>query len=211
MTTSTTVQDLIRSVERADSAAGMLTAVTALAAAREPAAIEPLIDVLGYNNPGAAVAAVDGLVALGKVAVPHLLARLDGYNYGARAWATRALALIGDPRGLEHLLDAAENDFSFSVRRGAARGLGAIVWADLEESAVEEARESVFGTLERIFRGDPEWVVRYAATVALEGLALAATGFRGRTIELFGKAPSEERDLVVRLRVVRARERLVNA
>ena len=49
---------------------------------------------------------------------------LDGYNYGARAWAVRALAGIGDVRGLEVLEDALAQDIGPSVRRAAARGLG---------------------------------------------------------------------------------------
>ena len=64
-------------------------AVRELAAATDPDAIPTLIKVLAYNNPGAAVAAVDGLVALGSTAVPTLLELIDGYNYGARAWAIR--------------------------------------------------------------------------------------------------------------------------
>ena len=66
-------------------------------------AIATLVQVLGFNNPGAAVAAVDGLIALGSPAVEPLLSRLDPRNYGARAWAVRALAGIGDVRGLELL------------------------------------------------------------------------------------------------------------
>jgi len=116
-----TVETLIIAVEKADSANELLTAVENLAAAKSEAAIPTLTDVLRYNNPGASVAAVDGLIAIGKAAVPYLLANLDGYNYGARAWATRALAGIGDVRGLDLLLEAAVSDFSFSVRRGAAR------------------------------------------------------------------------------------------
>ena len=42
--------------------------------------------------PGAALAAVDGLIAIGPEAVPPLLGTLDARNYGARAWAVRALA-----------------------------------------------------------------------------------------------------------------------
>jgi len=58
----------------------------------------PLIAVLGYNNPSAAVAAVEGLIQLGRSAVQPLMEQLDEYNYGARAYAIRALAAIADPR-----------------------------------------------------------------------------------------------------------------
>ncbi|NCS03525.1 MAG: HEAT repeat domain-containing protein [Microcystis aeruginosa G13-11] len=203
-----TVETLIIAVEKADSANELLTAVENLAAAKSEAAIPTLTDVLRYNNPGASVAAVDGLIAIGKAAVPYLLANLDGYNYGARAWATRALAGIGDVRGLDLLLDAAVSDFSFSVRRGAARGLGNIIWSDLEESRVSEAQNPVFTALEKLSQGDPEWVVRYAAIVGLEGLGTAAVAFRRAIRELLGQIRETEAEIVVRLRADQALEHL---
>lgn len=166
------VAELIRGVEAADSKGAMVVAVNQLAAAQDVAAIPTLIAVLGYNNPGAAVAAVDGLVALGHDAVPALLEQIDGYNYGARAWAIRAVALIGDPRALSVLLETAKGDFALSVRRAAARGLGTIDWARLPaEQAIASQRE-VLDVLIGAAQ-DPEWVVRYAAMAALEGLAKA--------------------------------------
>lgn len=203
-----TVETLIIAVEKADSANGLLTAVEKLAAAKSEAAIPTLTDVLRYNNPGASVAAVDGLIAIGKAAVPYLLANLDGYNYGARAWATRALAGIGDVRGLDLLLEAAVSDFSFSVRRGAARGLGNIIWSDLEESRVSEAQKAVFAALEKLLQGDPEWVVRYAAIVGLEGLGTAAAAFRRAIRELLAQIGETEAEIVVRLRADQALEHL---
>lgn len=203
-----TVETLIIAVEKADSANGLLTAVENLAAAKSEAAIPTLTDVLRYNNPGASVAAVDGLIAIGKAAVPYLLANLDGYNYGARAWAARALAGIGDVRGLDLLLEAAVSDFSFSVRRGAARGLGNIIWSDLEEMRVSEAQKAVFAALEKLSQGDPEWVVRYAAIVGLEGLGIAAAAFRGAIRELLGQIRETEAEIVVRLRADQALEHL---
>ncbi|MFO0150485.1 MAG: HEAT repeat domain-containing protein [Microcystis sp.] len=203
-----TVETLIIAVEKADSANGLLTAVENLAAAKSEAAIPTLTDVLRYNNPGASVAAVDGLIAIGKAAVPYLLANLDGYNYGARAWAARALAGIGDVRGLDLLLEAAVSDFSFSVRRGAARGLGNIIWSDLEKSRVSDAQNAVFAALEKLLQGDPEWVVRYAAIVGLEGLGIAAAAFRGAIQELLGQIGETEPEIVVRLRADQALEHL---
>ena len=162
--------ELIQAVEQADSSEGLLNAVKALAAAPSKQAIPTLITVLGYNNPGAAVAAVDGLIQLGEAAVLPLLEQLDGYNYGARAWAVRALAGIGDPRGLEILLDAAANDFALSVRRAAARGLGTICWELMPAEQVLEAQIRAVKTLLQASR-DPEWVVRYAAAGGLQALA----------------------------------------
>ncbi len=162
----------IRAVEEADSKGAMVAAVGRLAAQRHPGAIPTLIRVLGYNNPGAAVAAVDGLVALGASAVPALLEELDGYNYGARAWAIRALSLIGDPRALEILLETATGDFALSVRRAAAKGLGHLNWNLLPTDQVISAQAQ---SLQALIQGteDPEWVVRYAAVVGLQGLAFA--------------------------------------
>ena len=165
--------ELIRAVEQADSSEGLLNAVKALAAADSKQAIPTLITILGYNNPGAAVSAVDGLIQLGEAAVLPLLEQLDGYNYGARAWAVRALAGIGDPRGLEVLLDAAANDFALSVRRAAVRGLGTICWELMPAEQVLEAQIRAVKTLLQASQ-DPEWVVRYAAAGGLQALAGAA-------------------------------------
>lgn len=170
MTPSADLTVLIHAVETADSKAEIVRAVRALAAAQNPNAIPKLIEVLGYNNPGAAVAATDGLVSLGETAVPALLSQLDGYNYSARAWAIRALALIQDPRALAILLDTARGDFALSVRRAAAKGLGTLNWAKLPASEVRAAQAEVLTTLVRVL-ADPEWVVRYAAVVGLQALA----------------------------------------
>jgi phycocyanobilin lyase beta subunit len=163
---------LIQAVETADSKAAIVMAVRDLAAAYDREAIPTLIKVLGYNNPGAAVAAVDGLVALGSTAVPTLLELIDGYNYGARAWAIRALSLIGDPRALDVLVETAEGDFALSVRRAAAKGIGTIDWTLLPNAEAAAAQIKVMQTLIHN-TSDPEWVVRYAAVVGMEALALA--------------------------------------
>jgi len=169
----TDITHLIEAVEGADSKGALVVAVANLAAARHPQAIPTLMTVLGYNNPGAAVAAVDGLVALGEAAVTALLTQLDGYNYGARAWAIRALALIGDPRALPLLLDTAIGDFALSVRRAAPRGIGSINWSLLPPPQVPQAQEQVLQALLQISRCDSEWVVRYAGVVGLQTLAQA--------------------------------------
>jgi phycocyanobilin lyase beta subunit len=167
------ISPLVQAIEAADSKAAIVVAVRNLAAVNDPAAIPMLIKVLGYNNPGAAVAAVDGLVTLGSTAVPALLKELDGYNYGARAWAIRALALIGDPRALPVLLETALGDFALSVRRAAARGIGTINWSHLPKEQVPQAQAQVLQVLHQTTT-DPEWVVRYAAVAGLHTLALNA-------------------------------------
>ncbi len=163
------IQKYIEAVEKADSADLLLEATEALAEQKDPAAIPTLIEILGYNNPGAAVAAVDGLIDIGEAAVPDLLDNLDDYNYGARAWTIRAFAGIGDPRALDLLLKAASTDFSLSVRRAAARGLGFINWSKLPLEDILPAQKRILETLLLVCE-DGEWVVRYAAVVGLQAL-----------------------------------------
>lgn len=167
---------LIEAVDKADSANKLLIAVVNLANTRSEAAIPTLIRVLGFNNPGAAVAAVEGLIKIGDVAVPHLLDSLDDYNYGARAWSIRAFAGIGNPLALDLLLKAAVTDFSQSVRRAAARGLGIIQWQKLPDKKVLSAQKSALKTLLMAVE-DGEWVVRYAAIVSLQSLGKTQPDF----------------------------------
>ncbi|MCW5314932.1 HEAT repeat domain-containing protein [Nostoc sp. KVJ3] len=163
---------LIRAVQEADSSERLVDAVQELAAAGIEESVPTLIAALGYNNPGAAVAAVDGLIAIGEPAVSPLLELIDDYNYGARAWALRALAGIGDVRALNTLLEAAKTDFSLSVRRAAARGLGTLRWHQVPPEKLESIQTQVLEALLLIAQ-DPEWVVRYAAVTSLETLAIA--------------------------------------
>ena len=169
------VSSLIQAVEQADTATALLAATTRLAShlaggnPPAPAAIAALVQVLGFNNPGAAVAAVDGLIACGENAVAPLLDNLDAHNYGARAWAVRALAGIGDVRGLELLEQALGGDIGPSVRRAAARGLGQLRCGNLPAEERREVQERALTALEAA-AGDGEWVVRYAVVVGLESL-----------------------------------------
>jgi len=205
------VVELVAAVRRADSALGLLQATQALAAAPHPDGAACLVEVLGFNNPGAAVAAVDGLVAIGEPAVET---NIDGHNYGARAWAVRALAGIGDVRGLPVLEDALGKDIGPSVRRAAARGLGQLRLAELPE---DERRATGHRCLQALLAGcrDGEWVVRYAVVVGLESLAQAldaemAAGQRQQLIEALGAlhADPEEEAPVVQLRAALALQRL---
>ncbi|BAZ07822.1 HEAT repeat domain-containing protein [Calothrix sp. NIES-3974] len=181
MNNSQLCQTLVKAVEEADSSKTLLEAVQNLADASLEESVPTLIAALGYNNPGAAVAAVDGLVKIGKPAVTPLLELIDNYNYGARAWAVRALAGIGDPRGLETLLDAAKNDFALSVRRAAARGLGIIKWQELPLEEAKIAQQRAYEVLTVVCQ-DPEWVVRYAGVVGLERLAIAIFKVQGELV-----------------------------
>ncbi|MEA5490072.1 MULTISPECIES: HEAT repeat domain-containing protein [Pseudanabaena] len=167
------LSQLIQAVEEADSSKLLLEAVQNLAAARLEGAIPILIEALSYNNPGAAVASVDGLILLGSAAVPSLLELLDMHNYTARAWAIRALAGIGDPRGLVTLLGVATADFAMSVRRAAVKGLGTMKWHWFPDELREIAQEEALDALLFVAQQDEEWVVRYASVVGLQSLAIA--------------------------------------
>ncbi|MBD1900177.1 HEAT repeat domain-containing protein [Trichocoleus sp. DQ-A3] len=163
-------QELIRAIEQADSPGRLVASVRALAAARLEVGIPTLIAVLGYNNPGAAVAAVEGLIQLGEIAVQPLLEKLDAYDYGARAYAIRALAGIADPRALDILVEAAVTDFAPSVRRAAAKGLGNLRWNTLNAQQIQSAIPRALETLLLISQ-DLDWAIRYAAVVGLQALS----------------------------------------
>ncbi|MBC6432192.1 HEAT repeat domain-containing protein [Nostoc sp. HG1] len=211
MNNSDLAQILIRAVEEADSSDRLLDAVQELAAAGIEEAVPTLIAALGYNNPGAAVAAVDGLIAIGEAAVSPLLQLIDDYNYGARAWAIRALAGIGDVRALDTLLEAAKTDFSLSVRRAAARGLGTLRWHEVPPEKLESIQTQVLEALLLISQ-DPEWVVRYAAVTSLETLAIAIAATlpdqASRVTNQLQQMLDTDVDLGVRTRVKFAQEKI---
>lgn len=163
------IQPLIQAIEQADSPDRLISAVQALVAARSEAAIPALISALGYNNPGAAVVAMKGLIQMGEVAVMPLMELLDDYNYGARAYAIRALAAIADPRALDILLSTAETDFAPSVRRAATKGVGSLRWFQLPTDQIAVAQARAFETLNQVSQ-DPDWSLRYAAVVGLQAL-----------------------------------------
>ncbi|NER21799.1 MAG: HEAT repeat domain-containing protein [Symploca sp. SIO1B1] len=211
MTSNTNALELIQAVKQADSTVSLLNAVKALANARLEAGIPTLIEVLSYNNPSPAIAAVIGLVQLGEVAVLPLLNLMDDYNYGGRAWAIRALAGIADPRALETLLEAAATDFAMSVRRAAARGLGNLNWSKMLPSEVNPAQKRVFATLQLTCQ-DAEWVVRYATAVALQGLGssvkLTQPDLVGDIKAQLEQMLATDADLAVRTRVQLALNKL---
>ncbi len=202
-------QSLLQAIEAAANATELADAVKALAEAQIPETAPELIRALNYNNPGAAVAAVDGLIAIGEPAVQPLLELLDNYNYGARAWALRALAGIGDPRSLTLLLDTAKNDFALSVRRAAAKGLGSIHWVQMEPQAAAQAQQSCTEVLLGL-GDDPEWVVRYAAIAGLEALGQAAIALVERIRPGLVAIVAQDAEIAVKARAQLALQRLAN-
>lgn len=206
MTVTYSAEALIKAVEQAAPPPDLVIAVQALAAARLEAGIPTLIAVLGYNNPAAAAIAVSGLVELGPVAVPGLLAEIDQYNYGARAYSIRALAAIADPRALSTLVAAAD-DFAPSVRRAAAKGLGNLRWSQLPPEQVQPAQAQALEVLVQILR-DPDWAIRYAAIVGLQ--ALAASEFPDLATQILAQLDlaQTDPDLTVQARAEMAHQEL---
>lgn len=195
---ASTLCEAIQRLEKASSAVDLITATRTLAALAEPGAASTLMDVLAFNNPGAALAAVDGLIAIGPEAVPTILGNLDARNYGARAWAVRALAGLGDERGLEVLVDALLHDVGPSVRRAAARGLGELKLNGDPAVASSQLQQC----LDALTKGctDGEWVVRYAVVVGLERRLKSIQpdkGLRERVEQLLSQFIGAEEDAVV--------------
>jgi len=192
-------QRLIHAINQADSPTLLVAAVGALAAAHLEEGIPTLIAVLGYNNPGAAVVAVEGLVQLAGAAVQPLMEQLDEYNYGARAYGIRALAAIADPRALDILVTAALSDFAPSVRRAAAKGLGTMHWSNLSVEQRQSAQAKALQTLLCVSQ-DPEWSIRYAAVVGLQSLSTTAN-LNEPLQSQFEQIAQNETDLAVSARV----------
>lgn len=206
------LQPLLDQLHSAGTAETVRFAVEDIAAAQLAEAVPILIEVLGYNNPGAAVAAVDGLIVIGEPAVMPLMELLDGFNYGARAWALRALAGIGDPRGIELLTKAAVEDFALSVRRAAARGVGKLHWQEFagEDDRVA-AQSKAMETLIQVC-DDPEWVVRYAAVTGLEALGQGLEASLGvelpKLVQRLEAIASQDEALALQARAQLALQRL---
>ena len=203
--TDASTQELIRAVQQAASSASLISAVRNLAAAEDEAAISTLIAVLGYNNPAAAVAAVEGLIALKEVAVQPLIEQLDQYDYGARAYAIRALAAIADPRALDLLVTAA-TDFAPSVRRAALAGLGKLHWSGLNVSDRPQAQDRAFQTLLSVFQ-DLDWSIRYAAVVGLQALSMT-TNLQAQIQLQLQQITQTESDTTVQARISLAQQLL---
>ncbi|MCT0213211.1 HEAT repeat domain-containing protein [Synechococcus sp. CS-1326] len=215
MTTSASPDELaslIAAVKLASTGEALLDATEALSAKADPGSLDCLMEILTYNNPGAAVAAVDGLISIGEPAVAPLLANLDQHNYGARAWAIRVLAGIGDVRGLAVLEQALAKDMVPSVRRAAAHGLGQLQLQGLGQEQQVEVIRRCLASLERGL-SDGEWIVRYAVAVGLEKLTPALhllSEDASRLIESLSGLVNEEQEpvMVVRMRADLALRRL---
>lgn len=203
------LQQLITAIDEAASPAELIGAVRSLAAAKLEAGIPTLIQALGYNNPGAAVVAVGGLIQLGDQAVAPLLAQLDGYNYGARAYAIRALAAIAHPHALAVLLEAAATDFAPSVRRAATKGLGHLRWDMLPNADRQTAQAQALEVLLQV-SADADWAIRYAAVVGLQAFSesVMAAQTRRTIRDRLTQIAHTDPDLATKMRAALACDRL---
>jgi len=207
MSSEEQLSQALRAVDQATTSDQLMTATTSLVRCRDLKAIPKLLEVIGYNNPALAGLAVSGLVALGRKAAPEILQNLDPQNYGARAWAVKALAEIGDSCALETLIHAVEHDIGPSVRRAATTGLGRLGVTDSPALTAEEQQRCLH-TLSKACT-DGEWIVRYAACVGLENQIQASDELFSEGLKRIEQLSSENEPVkVVRLRAARALERL---
>ncbi len=207
-----TPNPLIRAVDEADSPERLIAAVKALADAQLDSGVETLIRALGFNNPGAAVMAMKGLIRMGSSVVPALLAQIDDYNYGARSYSIRALAAIADPQALDVLQKAAATDFAPSVRRAACKGLGLMQWSSLPPEQIAERQQQTWATLQQVIQ-DADWSIRYAAVCGMSGLAIAAHVPQLNTTicHTLAEITAQDNELAVKARAQLAKEMIESA
>jgi len=184
--------------------------------------LELLFPALRWRDPMARNRAVALLVRMGPLAVPPLLARLEGAETAAERWAAAdALGRIGDSRAVARLLRALE-DPAMTVRRASIvallrlEAMNAVprIARRLEEDQSGGVRMIAAGVLGKFedpravpalvrALGDVQWYVRQAAATALGQI-----GDR-RAIAALEKATRDPRKSVARaaaaaLRALRA-------
>ncbi len=208
VTNSDLLSNAIRNLDHARTTPDLIQATRSLSILKDLKAAPKLIEVLSFNNPAVGAVAMGGLIALGPDVVPILLRNLNAHDYGARAWAIRALAELKDPRGTDVLIQALEQDIAPSVRRAAAKGLAAIGAASIESP------DSTNRCLQALIqaRDDGEWVVRYAVAYGLEFCLLHRTligSIRDQATRTLNTLTGEsEQVAVVRLRAKLALQRV---
>ena len=202
--------EAIAAVDRASTTQALIQATQKLIQLNDIHAAPKLMEIIGFNNPAPAAIAVTGLTQLGPEVTTTIIRHLDAKNYGARAWAVRALAVLGDARGLNVLEHALASDIGPSVRRAAAIGLGDLKLSGDPDLAEQQQACCLNGLIQAA--ADGEWVVRYAVSAALEHrLQHANTGhdlldLGHRTLELL--SGDTEDVMVVRRRALLALLRL---
>jgi phycocyanobilin lyase subunit beta len=98
------------------------------------------------------------------------------------------------------------------VRRAAAKGLGILRWQEMSKEKVEPAQKVALEVLLKVTQ-DPEWVVRYAAILGLQRLAIALHQFQSSLLtsimERFEQMITADESQAVRARVWLACEQLM--
>ena len=158
--------EAIAAVDRASTTQALIQATQKLIQLNDIHAAPKLMEIIGFNNPAPAAMAVTGITQLGPEVTTTIIRHLDAKNYGARAWAVRALAVLGDARGLNVLEHALASDIGPSVRRAAAIGLGDLKLSGDPDLAEQQQACCLNGLIQAA--ADGEWVVRYAVSAALE-------------------------------------------
>src|SRR3989454_7975734 len=185
--------------------------------------LELLFPALRWRDPMARNRAVALLVRMGPLAVPPLLARLEGAETAAERWAAAdALGRIGDSRAVARLLRALE-DPAMTVRRASIVALLRLEAMNAvpriarmledESGGVRVIAADVLGKFEDpravpalvLALSDPQWYVRQASATALGQI-----GDR-RAIAALEKATRDPRKSVARaaaaaLRALRAEQ-----
>ncbi len=188
------VAQLAAELEQATSAEELLRVVRALGSLGHVEGIPLLIRAFGFNRPAVGEAALEEVLRFGEAAVGPLLANIDGFDYGARAYSVRALARIGHGDAYPFLAEAIVADFAPSVRRAAARGLGQVA-ARRPLSDQERALH-----LLRQCLGDADWGVRYAAVGSLTDLARLGEASLRSAVEAALQMALQDADPLIPLR-----------
>ncbi len=189
-----TFTELIAHFEQASSEEELIAAVQALGSSHNPESLPYLIKSFGFNQPAVADAALAEVLQFREAAVDPLLNSIDSYDYGARAYSTRALAQIGDPRAFEFLSRSIQEDFAPSVRRAAVRGLGSVV-SKRPESDQKIAMEQLIGALDY-----SDWGLRYAAICGL--VDLYRRGIQREWIHTVLNQVSKDQDPLIRVKAI---------
>jgi len=125
--------------------------------------------------------------------------QLDEYNYGARAYAIRALAAIADPPGcISQQLQTSRLSTAPLPRdwEPCTNQLD----ADQRSSAQAKALQTLLGVCQ-----DPDWSIRYAAVVGLQALS-QTPDLKGQIQAQFEQMAQSDSDIAVRARVSLAQQ-----
>jgi len=98
------------------------------------------------------------------------------------------------------LMTSALEDFSPSVRRAAAKGLGNILWSQLPPKEIPLGEQKVLNTLFQTLK-DPEWIVRYAGVVGLESLGNSNQSLIEDISTKFTEVKKQESEITINARI----------